>query len=146
MANFADLLNKPADSVERPKPLPQGSYNCVVKGLPEQGESKEKKTPFVNFTLLITSPRDDVDEEAIATMGGVVGKTIPAIFYITENSLFRLTDFLEHCGIELAGKSISSAIDESPNSEVVAFIRHEASQDGQSIFGRFSKSAPMNDE
>src|ERR1700734_3821716 len=73
MANISDILNRPAEDVEAPKPLPPGSYNCIVKGLPEQGESSKKKTPFLKFALQITSPREDVDEEALTEYGDVVG-------------------------------------------------------------------------
>src|SRR5580693_8580985 len=100
MANISDILNRPAEDVEAPKPLPPGSYNCIVKGLPEQGESSKKKTPFLKFALQITSPREDVDEEALTEYGDVVGKQIDATYYITDDALFMLTDFLESLGID----------------------------------------------
>jgi hypothetical protein len=146
MANISDILNRKAEDVEAPKPLPPGSYNCIVKGLPEQGESSKKKTPFLKFTLQITSPREDVDEEAIEEYGDVVGKTIDATYYITDDALFMLTDFLESLGIDFTGgKSVSAAIDESPNCEVVAFIKHEPSMDGKRFFARLGKTAKLSD-
>lgn len=146
MANISDILNRPADEVEAPKPLPPGSYNCVVKGLPEQGESSKKKTPFLKFALQITSARDDVDEDALKEYGPVAGKIIDATYYITDDALFMLTDFLSSLGIDLDGKSISAAIDESPNCEVVAFIKHEPSQDGSRFFARLGKTARIGED
>jgi hypothetical protein len=150
MANISDILNRPAEDVEAPKPLPPGSYNCVVKGLPEQGESSKKKTPFLKFALQITSPREDIDEEALAeyTADGaaVVGKIIDATYYITDGALFMLTDFLESLGIDFAGgKSVSAAIDESPNCEVVAFVKHEPSNDGKRFFARLASTAKASE-
>ncbi len=141
--NFDDILSRPASEVERPKPLPQGSYLCIVKGLPRHDKSSKKLTPFVEFTLQPTAAGEDVDEEDLAAMGGIANKTIRATYYKTEDALWRLTDFLEHCGIDLEGKSISQAIDETPNCEVIAFIKHRASEDGQSIFAELAKTAPV---
>lgn len=157
MANISDILNRPAEDVEAPKPLPPGSYNCIVKGLPEQGESSQKKTPYVRFSYQITSARDDVEEEAIAEYETgkdgektpIVGKIMTSDYYLTDASLFMLTDMLEALGIDFSGgKSISAAIDESPNMECVVFVKHEPSKDGKRFFARIGRvvSASALDE
>jgi len=33
-------------------------------------------------------------------------------------------------------------IDQTPNCEVIAFIKHRASEDGQSVFAELAKTAP----
>ncbi len=139
--NFGALLDKPASDVERPKPLPQGSYHCIVKGLPRFDKSSKKFTEFVEFTLQPTAAGEDVDEEDLAAMGGIANKTIRATYYITEDALWRLKDFLSHCGIEEDG-SLRNMIDQTPNCEVIAFIKHRASEDGQSVFAELAKTAP----
>lgn len=148
MANISDILNRPAEDVVAPKPLPPGSYHCVVKGLPEQGESSKKKTPFLKFALQIVTPGDDIAEEALKEYtadGSVVsGKIIDATYYITDTALFMLTDFLESLGIDFTGgKSVSAAIDEAPNAEVIAFVKHEPSNDGKRFFARLSSTAKV---
>ncbi len=140
--NFGALLDKPASDVERPKPLPQGSYHCVVKGLPRFDKSSKKFTEFVEFTLQPTSAGEDVDEEDLEAMGGIANKTIRATYYITEDALWRLKDFLGHCGIEEDG-SLRNMIDQTPNCEVIAFIKHRASEDGQAVFAELAKTAPV---
>ena len=140
--NFGALLDKPASDVERPKPLPQGSYHCIVKGLPRFDKSSKKFTEFVEFTLQPTAAGEDVDEEDLAAMGGIANKTIRATYYITEDALWRLKDFLGHCGIEEDG-SLRNMIDQTPNCEVIAFIKHRASEDGQSVFAELAKTAPV---
>ncbi len=140
--NFGALLDKPASDVERPKPLPQGSYHCIVKGLPRFDKSSKKFTEFVEFTLQPTSAGEDVDEEDLEAMGGIANKTIRATYYITEDALWRLKDFLGHCGIEEDG-SLRNMIDQTPNCEVIAFIKHRASEDGQSVFAELAKTAPV---
>ena len=50
MANFEDILDKPATEIDRPKPLPIGEYVWTIQGLPRYDKSKEKQTPFYEFT------------------------------------------------------------------------------------------------
>ena len=138
--NFGALLDKPASDVERPKPLPQGSYHCIVKGLPRFDKSSKKQTEFVEFTLQPTEAGEDVDADDLAAMGGIANKTIRATYYITEDSLWRLKDFLAHCGIEESG-SLRNMIEETPNCQVIAFIKHRASEDGKSVFAELAKTA-----
>lgn len=149
MANISDILNRPAENVEAPKPLPVGSYLCVIKGLPEQGESSKRKTPYLRFTYQITSPLADVDEDAIkeyeaissGESSSIIGRTLTNDYYTTEAALFMLTDFLGHCGIDFSGgKSISAAIDETPNTEVVVVIKHEESNNGR-WYARVARTA-----
>lgn len=147
-ASFESILDTPATEVERPKPLPAGTYDAIVKGLYEQGESSQKKTPFVRFTLAMQAAGEDVDEdelkEILTDKDGnptpLTGKTIKATYYTTPDALFRLTDFLEHCGIDLEGKKIRQAMDETPNASVTVVIGHRASEDGQQIFAEVKRT------
>ena len=141
--SFEDILNTPMDDIKPPALLPVGSYHTVIKGLPEKGKSKEKQTDFFKFTHRIVAALDDVDPEELeeAFPEGVAGKEIDNSFYITEKSAFMLTDFLKNCGI--TGLSVREAIDNTPNAEVIIFVKHEPSQDGQRMFARVGKTAPV---
>jgi hypothetical protein len=141
--SFEDILNTPMDSIKPPPLLPVGSYHTVIKGLPEKGKSKEKQTDFFKFTHRIIAALDDVDPEELETAfpEGVAGKEIDNSFYITEKSAFMLTDFLKNCGI--TGLSVREAIDNTPNAEVIIFVKHEPSQDGQRMFARVGRTAPV---
>jgi len=140
--SFESILDTPADEVERPKPLPAGTYTAIVRGLPEYGESTKKKTPFVKFALALISADEDVDEDELTELltnkdGEVIPlteKSISSTYYTTPDALFRLTDFLEHCGIESEGKTVRQMIDETPNCEVKIKVAHRPSEDGQQIF------------
>lgn len=140
---FTSLLSKPASEIERPKPLPQGSYTAVVAGMPRFDKSRKKQTDFAEFTLNLLAAGEDVDADELKEAGGIEGKSIKATYYITENSLFMLKEFLQSCGIEEEGKSLQQMIDETPNCQVGINIRHEASDDGQSIFARVGKTFPV---
>lgn len=137
---FESILDTPADAVERPKPLPAGTYDCIVKGLPEYGESSQKKTPFARFTLAVQAVGDDVDPDDLEAIGGIADKTIKSTYYTTPDALFRLTDFLDHCGIDLEGKTVRQGIDETPNCAVRIVVTHRASDDGQQVFAEVKRT------
>jgi len=137
--NFGALLDTAPSEVERPKPMPEGSYLWVVQGLPEFGKSSKKQTEFVAFTLKCLQAGPDVDLDELEEMGGIADKTTKATFYITETALYRLKEFLEHCGVE-EGTSLRAMIEETMNCQVGGYIRHEASNDGESIFARLGKT------
>lgn len=142
--SFSSILDAPASETEKPKPLPVGGYVCVVKGLPKRDKSSKKQTPYVEFTLQPLEAMEDVDAEALEEMGGFVNKTLRATYYTTEDAMWRLKEFLEHCGLEVSsGASYNQLIDETPNCQVIAFIRHDASEDGTSIYAKVGKTAPV---
>lgn len=145
--NFGAILDTPSHEVERPKPLPAGSYTCVVKGLPRYDKSPKKQTEFVEFTLQPLAAGDDVDADDLASMGGFANKTIRATYYITEDAKWRLKEFLDHCSIEKGDEenpiSLRQRIEATPGCQVVAHLKHEASQDGQSVFAKLGTTAAV---
>src|SRR6185437_1001481 len=50
MNSFSYILDKPATEIDRPKPLPVGTYTWSIQGLPKHDKSREKQTPYVEFT------------------------------------------------------------------------------------------------
>lgn len=143
--NFGALLDRAPTEVERPKPLPAGTYTCVVQGLPEYDKSSKKQTEFVRFTLKPLAAEADVDTEALAELGGLGEKTITVTFYITENSLFRLKNFLGHLGFDTADpeSSLREMCESATGRQVKAFIKHRASDDGESIFAEVGGTASV---
>lgn len=147
--NYASLLDKPASLDDRPKTQPQGSYLTLLKGLPRYDKSSKKQTDFVEFTAQVLQAGPDVDEDDLAawltkadgTVVPITDKTIKLIYYITEGSIFMLNDFLDHCGTD-DSKSRRERIDDTPNAEVVVYIRHEARQDGTGVQAKVGKTAP----
>lgn len=153
MAQFSDILDKPATEIDRPKPLPIGTYVWMVNGLPKYDKSKEKQTPYYEFEIKCMSALDDVDEEALQEWATKADGTSRALndfvtrltFYITPDSVYRLQDFLGHLGIDGDGKSIRQCIDETPNCQFVANIVHNPSKDGSSIYANIGKTAPVEE-
>jgi hypothetical protein len=145
---FESILDTPADEVERPKPLPTGTYDVIVSGLPEHGASSQKKTPFVKFTYVLQAAGEDVDEDELVTLltkkDGTVEplttKSIKDTYYTTPDSLFRLTDVIENMGIEQEGKTIRQCLDETPNASLRILVGHRASEDGTQVFAEVKRT------
>lgn len=146
MASFEEILNKKSSEVKPPQAYPVGTYHCLIDGSPEQGKSSQKQTDFLRFKCKILSPMQDVDALQAAEQQ-IVGKIINHEIYVTDNSDWRLKEFLvEHLGIDdRAGtgdeKSLKEMIPEAPGKQVLVKLRHEISQDGKRVFHRVDSTA-----
>lgn len=143
--SFSSILDRAPSEIEKPKPLPQGSYITVLVGQPRIDKSTKKQTEYREFTHKIISAGEDVDPDDLATYLGdnkkLTDVTIKNTYYITEGAAWRLKEFLEHCGIDLDKvESLNEGLDETPGKQVGIFINHEASQDGTSVFARIGKT------
>lgn len=145
--NFAGILDRPSSEAERPKPLPQGSYFCVVSGLPRFDKSAKKQTPFVEFMLKVQSAGEDVDVDALAEMGGIADKQIKATYYLTDDAEYRLKEFLNDLDIPLEedGTALThrQRIEQAPGRQVIATIKHTASDDGESVYANLGGTAKV---
>ena len=142
--NFGAILDTPSQEIERPKPLPQGTYTCVVNGLPRMDKSAKKGTEFVEFNLNILAAGEDVDEDALSEMGGIANKSTRITFYLTENSVWRLKKFLaEDLQIEEDDVTLRQMIGMAPGRQVLAHIKHTPSDDGTSVFANVASTAPV---
>lgn len=139
--NFGSLLDEAPSEVNKPKPMPEGSYLWRVQGMPRYDKSTKKGTEFVEFTLVCIAAGEDVDKEELEAMGGIADKTQRVTFYITEKSVYRLDEFHEHCGIDLTEEASRRQRSENcANCEIGGYIRHQASQDGESIYANLGKT------
>ena len=57
--NFASILDEAPTEIDRPKPIPTGTYLCRVQGTPTYDKSSKKGTPFVQFTLRTPDQLDE---------------------------------------------------------------------------------------
>lgn len=154
-ASFGSILDKPASEVERPKPIPAGTYRCLIKQRPRFDKSSKKQTEFVEFQLTPLEAGDDVDEndlKAALTKGdGSVKKltdvSIRATYYLTEDALWRLKKFLmDDLGIDdLEEIGFRQGIDQALNREVIASVKHVPSDDGTAVFAQLASTAPVEE-
>jgi hypothetical protein len=143
--NFSSILDQPASEVKPPPLIPMGTYTALVKGLPRYDKSTKKGTEFSEHTLQLLQAHDDVDTDALEEIGGLMEKTINVTYYHTEKSLFMLKDFCEACGVDLEGKSLRQAAEETPGCQVGVFIKHVPSDDGKRMYANVGRVFMLND-
>lgn len=152
MSNFASILDRPSTEIERPKPLPAGTYTCVVNGLPRYDKSSKKQTDFVEFQLKVLASGEDVDEDDLkawmtkpdGTSRALADAAIRATYYLTEDAAWRLKKFLQDLGIEEEG-SLRQMIEAAPGCQVNVFMKHRASEDGSTTFAEIGNTAPVGE-
>lgn len=154
MTSFSSILDRPSNTIERPKPLPVGTYLGMVKGLPREDVSAQKKTPFVEFTIQLLQAADDVSVEDLqnALTSKNTGEVRAlstcmqkATFYLTEDSIWRLQKFLSDLGLEDEDASLRQLISSSPGCQVMVHLKHSASNDGESVYANIEKTARVSE-
>ena len=131
-SDFRSLLDTPMDEIERPKPLPAGTYFGVVK-TNKFDESSNKKTPYVRFSIQATAAGEDIDQNDLE--GVELGKkTFNKDFYLTPEARYRLKDFLESLGISTQGRSLGECIPEALQAQVMFKLGLRPSEDGKEFF------------
>lgn len=143
--NFSSVLDKPSSAIQKPKPFPVGSYIGVVKGPPKIDKSTKKQTEYSEYTIQVTQALSDVDEEALAAFGDIGQKTVRATFYHTDDSIYRLAEFLDHCDIPRKddnGEDLTTRqrIPLVPNCTVGINIIHKVSDDGENVYANVNKT------
>jgi len=138
MTDFRDMLSRNTGEVERPKPIPVGTYLMTVLRH-ETGESSLKKTPFVRFFFRLQSPGEDVDQELLPENWQT--RELRTEFYITEDALFLLSDFLTACG--LTGMAMDQAITAAVGVSVMGYVtQNPSTKDPQRVFNDITNFAP----
>lgn len=130
--DFTKLNSIPMDTVTKPKALPAGTYFGTIKEF-KYDESKEKKTPFVQYIIVPTSNGDDVDP---ADLDGIelTKKQLRCVFYLTQDSLFRVKEFLENVGIETQGRSLGECIPDAVGLSVMLEVIQKPTQDNSDFY------------
>ena len=128
--DFSSILSKKASDVEAPASFPAGSYNLLVLGY-QFGTSAKKQTPYVEFEFGVQAPGEDVDQEEYAKIKNPAEKHLKTQFYLSEEALFRLNDFLKSCGLDVdSERTLGEILPEVVNTSVIGIIKKEMAQDG----------------
>ena len=130
MVDFNSILNKKVNEVEAPAQLPVGSYLMTPVSY-QFGTSQKQQTPFIKFELGVISAGEDVDPEALSKVKNLQEKKVNTTFYITEDSLFRIKDFLEKCGVDVSGEqTLNELIPTVIGTQVYGILKAEQANDG----------------
>lgn len=142
--NFQHLLSKPIDSVKRPVAKPAGTYFGQIIGH-KFDESKQKKTPFVRFELGGVQPGPDIDQSLLVDAEGQpldLSKWHPyKDFYLTDDSLYRLKDFLDSLKINISGRQFGETIPETKGMPVQFDVTMEPASEGGGFYNNVGNIA-----
>lgn len=142
--DFMALLGQTADSVEKPKPMPNGTYQFNIKSH-EFGESSKKGTPFVEFKCSPMQPLEDVDVEALGQVKNWQAKEMRLTFYLTEDAIFMLKEFLGHLGMDTAGRTFAEMIPETVNCQFNGFCKQSFdAKKPDRVFTNIESTAPAS--
>lgn len=143
--NFKELLSRPVESAERPPVKPAGTYHGVIKEY-KFDESRDKKTPFVRFVFSSLTPGADIHPSQLVNpkTGDQIdlSKWAPyKDFYLTEDALYRLREFLQSLGIPIAGRQFDETIPESKGMPVIlSAVLNQSQKDNSEMYTNIDKA------
>ena len=129
MVDMSSILGRAASTVEAPKALPPGDYLFRVMSYTDKTQDgkplvSQNGNPKLDFSVQAETALD-VSPEALE------GVNFPAKMYhrftITEASLFRLVDFLTHCGLSKEGQTVAEMLPQAVGATFRGTVVHQAS-------------------
>ena len=140
--DLSHLLRRPAGQATKPAALPIGDYQGIIKSF-EYGDQNQNKTPYVRFQLgLMEWPQNISDDEK--TQPGPSGpvpvelskRSLRRDFFLTDDALWRLDDFLKSCGKEGGAnyeELIPTLVGERVVVEVQQYVNQKTSEIGNQV-------------
>jgi hypothetical protein len=125
--NFNALLDKQADDIKPPQPLPLGTYLFIVQKK-EYGVSSQKKTPYLRVYLKPMQAEADVDPVQLQELD-LEKMTLRDEFYLTEAAMYRLKEFVEKCGISTTGRQMLECVNSIDGCYVKAHVKIRPNKD-----------------
>jgi hypothetical protein len=146
--NYNTLLDKTVGSAERPKAVPLGIYQGIITEMGFDVSSK-KKTPYVRYSVRPIKPVNGVDPDLFEAAGGqdrLNKMKIGLDFYLTEDAMWRLREFLEDSlRIDCTTRSFKEAIPYAVNQQIYFVMDVQVSDDGKASYNQI-KSVLKPDE
>jgi hypothetical protein len=127
MPDFSNMLRKPAGEAKKPKALPIGDYEGVVKSY-ELGDSNKNKTPYLRVTLVLTAWPQQFTAVDIPEDVELSKRQLRKDIYITEDALWRLDELIRSCGIIPNGRPYEEVLPELIGQPVMVDVRHYINQ------------------
>ena len=122
MVDFSRLLQKPAGEAKKPRALPPGLYQGVIKGHKvDQRDIKGKPTPMFSFSLgLVAWPEglDAEDQEGIElrsrqqTKDYFINMKEDGSGEPTDDAFWPIDELCRSCGIEPGGRNYQEVLPE----------------------------------
>jgi len=143
MSVFSEVLDLRSKDIKKLEPLPAGSYQATVAGLPTIEPVGKNKTPAAKFTMTGFIPRQNTDSAEVAKCGDIAKREIIHTTFLTESAAWRLKKFLDDLGIEEGEKTLKERIDQVPNRQCVVHIKHTMSNDNNTVYAEIAKTSKL---
>lgn len=157
MVDFSAIAAQAAGQSKKPPRLPPADFPGVVKSF-EWGDANKNKTTYVRLMLGFTGFPDSVPEtweefdnetQTTNTVSradiDLSKRTMRKDFYMTEDSKWRLDDFLKsmniNCGTPDAPRSYAEALPELIGQAVLIEVQHQLNQQTNETFVQVGKLA-----
>ena len=149
MVDFSALLRKPAGQAKKPPALPAGDFPGLIKSH-EVGDSNKNKTPYVRFMVQLTGWPADAPAEWKDADGNTVQQAdfdlskrqMRRDFYLTDDALWRLDEFLRSCGVVLADDGSTpyeEALPQTVGAPVVAEVQQYLNKENGEVGNQLGK-------
>lgn len=151
--NFTSILDKPAESIEAPKPLAVGSYLGIIAAPHTEKKVGANETTFCSWPVKLIQPQADVDvnalNESLTSKDGTV-KSLGDVkmnwdMALTENSAHIVLDWLENTlGISKAGKTMRQMLAETVGKQMICTVKHGMTKgNNPRVFASISDTAKV---
>lgn len=137
MPDFSTLLKKPAGEAKKPPALPAADYPGVVKSF-EYGDNNKNKTPYVRFSIGLTGLAEGVDPSELEGVD-LSKRALRRDYYLTDDALWRLDEFIRSCGVEPSGKSYEEIIPALVGAQVMVEVQQYLNQTNNEIGNQVGK-------
>lgn len=124
---FEEIQNMSIDDIEDNVLTPKGTYVVLVKGMPEQGVSSQKQTPFWRYKFSAIEALPDVDRDQLSECGGLQALDLEHSFYMVDKALPMFRNFLKDA-VGLSGMSVAQAVAESTGKQLKVHVSHRPTQ------------------
>jgi hypothetical protein len=154
MSRFADALNRAAETIKRPPPLPVGTYNFRVTKTPDPATSIDTKVGKMEKLTVNVAVVEaiEVDDDEIAEFGDVANQPSRLDFLFSEvdenafeRTLNRFKMFCEHCGIDVKSGTMGSWMQELANAQFGGEVGHRIDpQDDTNVYAEIKRTSPAH--
>lgn len=154
--DFSQALDRKLEEVKRPPNLPIGHYTWQINKVPEQETFESSRTgdtfDRLTFQCVCVEAADDVDTDDLEDYGNVAGALNRKSFMFTQNeeekaswdrSLFNLTRFLKHCGVD-ESLSVEQGINDIVGHQFIGELNHRPDpNDAEIIYAEIGRTAAV---
>lgn len=134
MPDFSQLLKKPSGEAKKPDPLLAGQYPGVIKSF-EVGDQNKNKTPYVRFQVGLTGWPEGQEPQMLPSGEAMdlSKRQMRRDYYLTDDALWRLDEFLRAIGIDLTGRSYEEVLPETVGIQVMVEVQQYVNQQNNEI-------------